>query len=226
MFKRLTLLAMAATIGAGTIAAPAAAEDHTGIEKGDVLIRLRGIGVLPQASSGPVLPTFPTGRVTVGDSYVPEIDFTYMLTNHLGLELIAAVTNHTAYGRDALAPVGKIGDIWVLPPTLTLQYHFMPQTKFRPYLGFGINQTWYFHGTTGDVVNAALGPSKFSLSPSFGYAAQAGFDIDITKRIFLNFDVKYVDMRSTARVFSPGVTNAVRVNISPIIAGVGVGMRF
>ncbi|XLM23340.1 OmpW family protein, partial [Chromobacterium piscinae] len=39
---------------------------------------------------------------------------------------------------------GDLGKVSVLPPTLTLQYHFMPEATFRPYVGAGINYTRFY----------------------------------------------------------------------------------
>lgn len=33
------------------------------------------------------------------------------------------------------AGTSDLGDTWILPPTLTLQYHFTSDEKFSPYIG-------------------------------------------------------------------------------------------
>lgn len=98
---RIKLLATAA-LAALVTAMPAQAA------AGDWLVRLRAILVAPNDSSGPVTPTFPTAGVSVNNSYAPEVDFTYMATDHIGAELILATTKHSASGTGALAPVGKL----------------------------------------------------------------------------------------------------------------------
>src|SRR6187402_2708677 len=106
-------LFFAATGAALLLAAPAHAE------QGDWIVRLRAIMVAPNEKTGPVQPTFATSHTSVSDSYAPEIDFTYMATKHIGAELILATTKHHVSGKDALAPVGRLANTWVLPPTLT-----------------------------------------------------------------------------------------------------------
>jgi len=32
----------------------------------------------------------------------------------------------------------------VLPPTVTLQYHFMPQSRFSPYVGVGMTVAFFY----------------------------------------------------------------------------------
>lgn len=195
-------------------------------EAGDVLVRLRGIVVAPTEKSGPVLPAFPTASVGVGDSVMPEVDFTYMLSDHIGTELILATTKHSVSGRGALSGLGDVADTWVLPPTLTLQYHIAPKGKVRPYVGAGVNYTIFYSEDASASLEKAIGPTRVDMDDSFGYALQAGVDIDLTDRVFLNLDVKYIDIDTTARLRTGAAINRVNVSIDPIVAGVGLGMRF
>ncbi len=196
--------------------------------QGDILIRLRTILVAPTEKSGPILPAFPGETVGVGNSFMPEIDITYMATNNIGFELIAATTKHTLSGRSGTTgSIGKLGSTWVLPPTLTAQYHFMPEGKVRPYVGAGVNYSIFWNEKASDGLDAAVGNTDVTLSSSFGWALQAGTDIALTDRMFLNLDVKYIDMRTTARLATTAISvQEVRVDINPIVAGIGLGFRF
>lgn len=210
-----------------TAAAVAAMATPAFAEQGDWLVRLRGIYVAPQDDAGPVLPAVPTGSVSVDDAIVPELDFTYFLTNHIGAELILATSPHDINGAAALSGLGKIADTMALPPTLTLQYHFAPEAKVRPYVGAGVNWTiFYSEDSTATLDGALGGATKVSLDDSFGWAVQAGVDFDITERVFLNLDIKYIDIDTTATLNTGGAINTVDVDINPIVAGIGLGMRF
>jgi outer membrane protein len=195
-------------------------------EQGDWLIRLRGIMVSPTEKTGPVKPTFPTGKTSVDNSIAPELDFTYMFTNHVGAELILGTTKHNISGEGALKPVGKLANTWVLPPTLTLQYHFLPAAHIRPYVGAGVNYTIFYSEDSTRALDSAIGKTKVRLSDSAGYALQAGVDVDLTKRVFANFDVKYIDLDTTARLTTGTLVNRERVHLDPLVFGVGLGMRF
>lgn len=197
-------------------------------EAGDVLVRGRFIVVAPQDGSGGIEPAFPNDGVSVDTAYAPEIDFTYMLTNNIGLELIAATTKHSATGTSGTpAAVGKLLDTWVLPPTLTLQYHFAPEGGFRPYVGAGLNYTIFYKERASGSLETALGQTDVSLSNSFGWALQAGADIPLNSSLFLNFDIKYIDMDTIARLTTTAAgVQTVRVDINPIVVGFGIGMRF
>lgn len=194
-------------------------------KEGDVLVRARAIVVAPNESSGAVS-GIPGSKVGVGDSVMPEVDFTYMATNHIGAELILATTKHSVSGRGTISGLGDVANTWVLPPTLTLQYHFVPDGKIRPYLGAGINYSIFYSGKATPSLNAALGPTKVKLGDSVGYALQAGVDIPVSKKVFVNFDVKYIDMKTTARLTSGATLRTARVKIDPIVAGMGIGFRF
>ncbi len=218
MYRRI----MVALMATATIAAPACAA------QGDVLIRLRGIVVAPNESSSGVTPTFPTEKVKISNSVMPEVDFTYMLTPTIGTELIVATTKHKASGRTGTTgTIGKLASTWVLPPTLTLQYHFAPEAKIRPYVGAGVNYTIFYSEKASKGLETAVGNTKVRMKSSFGYALQAGVDIPLTDRTFLNFDVKYIDIDTTTRLATTAIgTQRVKVHLDPLVVGVGFGMRF
>lgn len=213
-----TILAATATLSLWAIPAQA--------ERGDVLIRTRAILVSPTESSGPVEPAFPDSEVGVSDSVMPEVDFTYMVTDHIGAELILATTRHNAQGGGSLAGIDTLASTWVLPPTLTLQYHPLPAGKVRPYVGAGVNYTWFYSEKASDALTGAIGPTRVTMDDSFGYAVQAGVDIHLNDKLFLNLDVKYIDIDTRARLYTGAAYNEARISIDPIVAGIGLGMRF
>lgn len=197
-------------------------------KQGDVLVRLRAIMVAPNEKSGSVLPGFPGEEVKVDNSVMPEIDITYMATDHIGFELIAATTKHTASGRTGTTGgIGKLASTWVLPPTLTAQYHPVVEGSVRPYVGAGVNYTLFYSENASSALEGAVGPTSVHMSDSFGWALQAGVDVDLNDRMFVNFDVKYIDMDTTARLTTTAAgVQQVQVHLDPIVAGVGIGMRF
>lgn len=211
---------------AAAIAASIFAAVPAHAEQGDVLVRLRGIVVAPTDEASDVLPGFPGGSVNVENAVVPELDFTYFLTNNIGAELILATSPHDIHGTGALSGLGKVADVMALPPTLTLQYHFNPAGKIRPYAGVGVNWTIFYSEDSSDALVSAIGATAVNLDDSVGYAVQAGVDFDLTERWFLNVDVKYIDIDTTATLNTGGVINTVDVSLDPIVAGVGIGMRF
>lgn len=219
-YMKYTLLP--AAVAASALASPAFAE------AGDTFIRIRGIMVAPTESSGGILPTFPTEQVKVNNSIMPEVDITHMVSDHVGLELIAATTKHSASGKSGTTGgIGKLASTWVLPPTLTLQYHFAPEAKVRPYVGAGVNYTIFYSEKASSGLESAVGQTDVNLKSSFGWAGQAGIDIDLNEKMFLNFDVKYIDIDTTARLATTAIgTQRVKISLDPLVFGVGVGFRF
>ena len=172
--RNFLLAAVAATALTGAVAAPANAA------AGDWQVRVRGIGVLPDASgtvkvAGVALP----GTVHVTDTIVPEVDFTYFFADNWAAELIAATSQHSVHQTTA----GDIGSVWLLPPTLTVQYHFNPEGQIRPYVGAGINYTFFY---------SARSPlANIHYSNNVGFALQAGVDVPFgNSGYFFNADVK------------------------------------
>lgn len=202
-------------------------------EAGDWIVRLRGIGIVPDDSSSVVslngAGLAGTG-VSVDSQPTPELDITYMFHRHWGVEVIAGTANHDVSLEGNIGPVAagtKLFDTWVLPPTVTLQYHFLPENKFRPYVGLGVNFTTFLAEDASGALEAALGgPVNVSMSNSWGWAAQAGMDVHLRDNWFLNFDVKYIDINSTAKLRTPAGLLAVDVDIDPWVLGAGIGYRF
>lgn len=209
----------AAAISATTAANPAMAE------QGDWLLRGRAILVAPTEDSSGIDPAFPNDEVSVDNAFAPEVDISYFLSDHVALELIAATTKHNIGGKNGLEPIGKLADTWVLPPTLTLQYHFAPEAKVRPYVGAGLNYTLFYGEDTSSDLDSAIGETDIDLDSSFGFALQAGLDFDLNEKMFLNLDVKYIDMDTEAKLTTGSLVNRVKVDINPIVFGVGLGIK-
>ncbi|WP_084664057.1 OmpW/AlkL family protein [Pandoraea faecigallinarum] len=182
-----------------------------GVYAGDILARVRAIGIMPDShASGSVLPTL---GVTVNNAIVPELDFTYMILDNVGVELILGMSRHQLTSN-----LGHLGGVNVLPPTLLLQYHFNHAGKVRPYVGAGINYTRFWNSN----LNAGGTPIEIR-NHSVGPALQAGVDIQMTKYLFFNVDIKKIWMKTDTSLAG---TDLGTLHIDPLIVGVGVGMKF
>ena len=195
--------------------------------QGDWLVRLRGIVVAPTENSSAVT-GIPGSEVGVENAVVPELDFTYFLTDNIAAELILATSPHDIVGEGSIAGLNEIAEVMVLPPTLTLQYHFLPNGDFiRPYAGVGINYSiFYSQDATSSLEGALGGATDVDLDDSVGVAFQLGADFPINDRWFLNADVKYIQIDTEATLTTGSDVRTVEVDLDPIVAGVGVGFRF
>ncbi|MFM0048966.1 outer membrane beta-barrel protein [Caballeronia grimmiae] len=189
---------------------PSNVDTTGGIHAGDVLVRLRAISIQPQVSAGGALGSL---GVDVNNAIVPELDFTYMIRDDIGVELILGTSRHQVTSN-----IGGLGGVGVLPPTLLLQYHFNHQGRVRPYVGAGLNYTYFYN----DKLKAGDTPVSIKRS-SFGPALQAGVDVQVTKTLFVNADVKKIWMRTSA---SAGGADLGSLKIDPWVLGLGVGIKF
>jgi outer membrane protein len=195
----------------GMSQARAAGDDAmSGIHAGDVLVRLRAISIIPNVSTNNTLSALNVG---VNNAIVPELDLTYMIRDYLGVELILGTSRH-----QVTSSLGNLGGVNVLPPTLMLQYHMNHQGSIRPYVGAGVNYTYFYN----NGLNAGGQPISIT-NHSFGPAVQAGLDVQVTKSVFVNADIKKIWMRTDA---SLGGAPLGRLDIDPVVVGLGVGMRF
>ena len=184
------------------------------VQKGDWLTRFGIVHVAPNDSSG-TLSGAPTVGVAVDSDTQLFANFSYMLQDNLGLELLVATPfTHTISATGALS--GNIAEVSQLPPTLSLQYHFAPASNVRPYVGAGINYTTFFDEKATAVI------SSIKLDDSWGLALQAGFDVDLNKDWFFNADIRYIDIETTATTD----LGTIDVTIDPWVFSAGVGLRF
>ena len=192
------------------------------------IVRTRAIHISPDDSSSSISvanTAVPGSGVGVDEDTVPELDITFMITPNIGLELILATSTHNVTARGSLGALGRVIDSEVLPPTLTLQYHFNPSGVFRPYAGIGVNYTKFYDEKVKGPLD--ISGSDIHLDSSWGLAAQLGFDYMLDQTWFINADIKYIKIDSTASFHDTAFGNVkVDVDIDPIVVGLGFGKRF
>lgn len=186
-------------------------------EAGDFVVRVRAVNVSPNEDSklGSYLAS-PGLELKVDSNTIPEIDFTYYITKNIAAELILATgTRHDVDINNGT----KLGSVNLLPPTLTVQWHFMPDQTFDPYVGAGVNYTIGMDNKLGLVT-----PGDIKIDRNmWGAAVQAGFDVNLKDGWLLNADVKYVWMNTDVKLNGAKIDD---LDINPWVFGIGFGKKF
>ncbi|MDR2709881.1 MAG: outer membrane beta-barrel protein, partial [Burkholderiales bacterium] len=154
-------------------------------------------------------------KTDVGNSVRPSITFEYLIMPNLGVEVLGA----WPFRNDIKLNGAKMARVDVLPPTVSLQYHFLPEQTVSPFVGAGINYAFmYNEKTRGGMVN-----NKLDVENSWGFAAHAGVDFNFSKNWLMTLDARWIQMRNDVKVDGNKVGKA---KIDPIVWGISVGYRF
>jgi len=186
-----------------------------------LVLRLRWLVVSPDDHSKEI--TLINGTASVNTNITPEFDISYFFTDNLAAELVTAYTRHQVKANGTVLGNLNLGEVSLLPPTLTLQWHFMPNCLIDPYLGSGINYTIFYGVDSGPIAQ------HIEYENSFGGVIQAGLNFNFTDHWHINLDVKkvWIDTDVTVRTNSNSVVDLkTSVDIDPWIFGLGIGYRF
>jgi outer membrane protein len=209
-------------------------------QAGDWLIRAGAATTDPHEDSGPLKldgARVAGTKATLDSDTQLGLAFAYMLTDHIGLQLLAATPfQHTVgvHGVSAATGIGgldgKLATVKQLPPTLSLQYYPMaPTSAFQPYAGIGVNYTFFYDEDLSGK-RKQEGFSGLKIKDSVGLAGQLGMDYLLNEHVMLNASVWYVDIDTQASIDGPtalGVGRTkVNVEVDPWVYMVGVGYKF
>lgn len=213
-------------------------------EAGDVVVRLRATNVSPSESSelgkqtnatyGPdtALAIYGSNNaeLRVDNNTIPELDISYYVTKNIAAELILALgTRHdvSVSGTGGALTSRNLGTVNLLPPTLTAQWHFMPDQTFDPYVGAGVA---YVLGMDKSLTaQTTLGPQAIRIDRNnWGGVFQAGVDINLQDKWLVNFDVKklWVSTDVELNLQNSGWKKIDNLDIDPWVVSVGFGKKF
>ncbi|WP_332671162.1 OmpW/AlkL family protein [Aromatoleum sp.] len=202
-------------------------------KQGDMIVRAGAIMVDPTVDDSSVSTTatgkIPGSKATVDSDTQLGLTLSYMIRDHVGIELLAATPFKHEVGLKGIGGGldGQLSTIEQLPPTLSLQYFPLDSSsKWQPYIGAGINYTTFFNEELTSA-RKAQGFSHLDRESSWGLALQAGLDYMLTDKVILNAAVWRIDIDgvATARHSALGKVE-VDIDINPWVYMVGVGYRF
>ncbi|MDD2833973.1 MAG: outer membrane beta-barrel protein [Methylotenera sp.] len=213
-------------------------------EAGDWVVRARAVNINPDEDSklGKTVNNLGLGtligqgaELKVDSNTIPELDISYYVTKNIALELILATgSKHdvsiTGSAASNTIPNQLLGSVDVLPPTLTVQWHFNPDQTFDPYVGAGVNYTAFLDRKL-NVRQGALGGYKIKVdNDSWGYALQAGLDVNLKDGWLINADIKYVSIDTDVKLKGAATSNRWTkidsLDIDPWVFGIGIGKKF
>ncbi len=179
------------------------------VEKGDMLLRAGYTNVSPKSDNHAI--------VSVDSGSSLGISFAYMMTSNLSLEVLGAYP--FKHDIKLEGDGSKVASTKHLPPTVSVQYHFMPTNTFKPYLGAGLNYTTFFSTKT----TGALDGTNLSLGDSWGLAGEIGADIMLNETWLLNLSARYIDIETKAKLNGDSLGT---VEIDPWVYSIFLGYKF
>lgn len=143
------------------------------------MVRVRAV-YLSMSEGSDAIPALgvPKDAIEIEDMPIPELDISYFFTKHIAAELVLTYPQkHKLHFQNSAIGPFKSGTFKHLPPTLMFQYHFFPDSWFRPYIGAGVNYTFFFD----EKINVpGITPIRLETG-SLGGAVQFGFDVKLSK---------------------------------------------
>jgi len=191
---------------AGLLALPVA-------QAGDLLLRAGVHDVSPKSNLE--LKDAGISGVDVSDNATLSLGATWFLTQNVAVDLLGAIP----FRHDVKIGGTTVATVKHLPPTLGVQYHFNPGGAFDPYVGAGVNVTFFFS----EEAKGPLAGTDVSAGTSVGPALQVGGDFALTKDWVLGLDVRW------AKIGTEVKDNGVKLgtlDLDPFVYGITIGRRF
>jgi outer membrane protein len=197
---------------------------------GSWLIRGGVTQISPDVTSGNLsAPSLPGTQADVMSATQVSGGITYMVTDHFAVDLpLALPLRHDLVGAGAIAGVGKIGDVKVLPITVFAQYRFLEaQSAFRPYAALGVTYANFFGerstGTLTGLTNPGGTPTRLKIDDRWGLSPQVGVVGRMNEQWFFDVSVAKTFLK-TRNTLATGQT--LDINLDPLTVSLGVGRRF
>lgn len=203
MKTKILLPLLAAAFGCAALPA-AHAEDNW-------VVRFGAHVVDPKSDNG----TLAGMKAHINNDTKPSASLEYMFNPNVGLDVLAALP----FKHDVKLNGQKAASTKHLPPTIGVNYHFMPEAQISPFVGVGVNYTHFFD----EKGRGILKGSKVSIDDSWGVAAHAGLDFKLSDKWLITADVRWIDIESDVKV---GGAKVGKAKVDPWVYGLSFGYRF
>lgn len=156
-----------------------------------------------------------TLRAELSDNVRPTASLEYMFTPNLGADLLVA----WPFEHNLDLNGARAGKVKQLPPTVGVNWHFLPDGQWSPFVGVGLNYTKVFS----EKSQGPLAGTKLSVGDSWGGAVHFGVDVKVAPSWLVTVDARWIDIKSTVRVDGADVGD---LKINPWVFGVSAGYQF
>jgi outer membrane protein len=156
-----------------------------------------------------------------------EFDAAVMFTPRFGAEISIAGTAHElrAVGAGTGCCGVDGGTVWLVPLTVTLQYHPPVYGSWDPYVGLGYGLLEPIYSIEGDL--ETLGAERVELDGDYGPVLQIGVNYNLGSNWYLNIDARAFTAALEVRVRTETEDlPPVQLEVDPVLVGFGVGWRF
>jgi outer membrane protein len=183
--------------------------------------------------SGPYVP--PGANIEAKNVETLYLAYVRRLSPHFDVELAMGyppLQKTVGKGPATLGSVPYDGQViatarW-LAPTLLVEYKFLSEnSKWRPYIGAGVNYTTFYDRDSTAQGNAASGgPTKISLTPSWGVAGTVGLAYNVKNNwnLYASYSASQVKTKLTAD--TADVIRTTHISFGPQALVVAVGYSF
>lgn len=199
--------------------------------EGSLLVKMRLNGVFAHAKQknlpAPTVPQpLPIGEF-VKNGYGGDISTTIFFNNYFATELSLgfnvlrtknSVLSNVSYNYGVGATPGKSKPLYMIPATITGQFHMAPFGGIRPYVGLG------YHGSY--MITQSSG---IKIRNGNGFVGQIGLDFYAKDDTVINLDIKqyYLNPKIVYKPSLVGNQNITsRTKLNPLVVSIGIGFSF
>ncbi|MDR3415191.1 MAG: OmpW family outer membrane protein [Nevskia sp.] len=154
-------------------------------------------------------------KVDVESKLGPTVNLDYRFCHNFTLDVMGALP----FTQDIKLNGNRLGSTRHLPPTVSVQFHPIPDGTLDPFVGVGLNRTFFFN----ESLNGPLAGNNLQLSNTWGYALQGGLDWKFAPNWLVGVDLRYIQIEPKASLNGAPIGT---VKIDPLAYGITVGYKF
>jgi outer membrane protein len=181
------------------------------------------------SATGPAFLTPQPAGITVDDATTLQLVYSRRFNEHWDIDLQLGVPPRLdVRGTGTLAPFGVIAHVREAGPSAFITYNFgSAQDRFRPLIGLGVNYSHFYDikGTASGAL-AAGGPTRISLSDSFGPAAKVGVSYRLAEHWLLVGTIGVARIKTDVTATTGSIERKTSVDLRPVAYTLGIAREF